>query len=208
MFKFVGNLVHVHRFRKFRCRAKIVVDIELAGIYMGKILFRLILLIAAAIGVLMIIGSFLPRDFEFETSIEIAAAPEEVFVMVNSLPNWQHWSTFNEERVAGLEVEYGAIVEGVGAAQKWSDQRGEGKLWITDNKPNHFIEYNLEFQNFPIMKSRFEISESEGSSKIRWSSEGSLPRGPFYGFFAFLFPAQMVNQYDHSLNQLKTVLEK
>ena len=175
---------------------------------MGKILFRLALLVTAMIIAVMIVGSILPRDFEFETSVEIAAAPTVVFEMINSLPNWQHWSTFNEQKVAGLKIEYGAIREGMGAAQKWTDQRGAGKLWITESKPHHLVEYDLEFDQFPTMKSRIEISGTEEKSKIRWSSHGRLPDGPFYGFFAFLFPTQMPNQYDHSLNKLKSLLEK
>ena len=175
---------------------------------MGKILFRLALLITAVIVVLMIIGSFLPRDFEVETTIEIAASPQEVFDMINSLPNWQHWSTFNEQKVSGLKIEYGGIREGIGAVQKWTDQRGEGKLWITDSKPHRFIEYDLQFGQFPTMKSRFEIKANDQKSTIRWSSSGRLPDGPFYGFFAFLFPTQMNNQYDHSLKKLKSLLEE
>ena len=176
---------------------------------MGKILFRLALLVAAFIGMILLIGSLLPRDFEIDSTIEISAAPAEVFLMINSLPNWQLWSTFNEERVAGLKIEYGPIREGEGAVQKWTDVRGAGKLWITKSVKNEGIEYDLQFHDFPTMRSSIQISDvGGGNCSVKWTSSGSLPKGPFYGYSALFFSTQMSHQYSQGLERLKQIIEE
>ncbi len=165
------------------------------------ILFLLALIVAA-------IGVFLPRDFTIHSAIEIEAEPNEVFAMINSLPNWQQWSTWNEERVDGLTIEYGQKIEGVGAVQTWRDTRGSGKLWITASEPNRQLEYRLKFGDFPEMRNEFMLSSTPDGTLISWHSSGSLPAGPFYGYSAMLFPSQMTHQYNQSLIRLKEVLEQ
>ena len=131
-----------------------------------------------------------------------------VFDMMNSLPNWQQWSNFSKERVEGLVIEYSSTKSGEGAVQKWEDARGKGKMWITQSQPHSKIEYDLKFDGFPTMKSTIEIEESGQTTTVVWSSSGKLPGGPFYGYFALLFPGQMQYEYQQSLKRLKELVEK
>ena len=174
---------------------------------MLNIAIRLAVAICLLVLIVLAVGYFLPRDFEIESSIDIAAPPDRVFEMLNSLPEWQHWSTWNEERVEGLAIRYGKIKEGVGAVQTWTDARGSGKLWITKSEPSKSLEYKLKFGDFPEMFSRLELFPSQSGTRIEWTSEGSLPDGAFYGYSALLFPIQMTHQYEQSLNRLKEIIE-
>lgn len=174
---------------------------------MLNIAIRLVGVILAVALLVLAIGYFLPRDFEIDASIDIAAPPEKVFPMINSLPEWQKWSNWNEEKIEGLTIRYGEIKDGVGAVQTWTDDRGSGKLWITKSEPSKSVEYKLKFGDFPEMFSRFELFPSRGGTRVEWTSRGMLPNGAFYGYSALLFPMQMTHQYDQSLNRLKELIE-
>ena len=89
----------------------------------------------------------------------------------------------------------------------WTDSRDSGKLWITDSVENHSIAYCLKFGEFPEMENRIELQSVDNGTKVTWSSQGRLPDGPFYGYFAMIFPTQMQYQYEHSLQRLAEILE-
>ncbi|MEM9410357.1 MAG: SRPBCC family protein [Planctomycetota bacterium] len=174
----------------------------------GRFLLRLFAAITSVVVIVAAIGYFLPRNFELEASIEIDRPPEDVFPKINSLPSWQFWSTFNEEKIEGLKVSYGEKVQGVGAVQQWTDARGSGKLWITASSPNESIEYDLQFGDFPIMKSQMQLTKTDSGTNLSWRSQGALPSGPFYGFFAPFFAGQLNHEYEMCLKQLKIICEQ
>lgn len=174
-----------------------------------KYIFRFFLLIAAIVAFFALIGSLLPRNYDFACDIEIAAPATEVFPKLNELPIWQDWSMqWNPDVIDGLEIQYNQPTSGVGAAQTWTDSRGQGKLWITESNLDKRIDYTMKFANFPEMQSQF-VLEPNGpdKTKVTWSSNGRLPPGPFYGFFGSIFSMQMKNEYDKSLEKLKQVVE-
>jgi hypothetical protein len=171
------------------------------------------MLIAVIVGIVAVIGSLLPRSYDFESATVIDAPAESVFDQVNTIKAWQDWSQWSPDHVEGLEVEYSGTKAGVGAAQKWNDPRGDGKLWIIDSVPNQKVAYKLEFAGFPEMDSSIDLSPvaagaGEGAqTRVVWSSSGKLPGGPFYGFFSPFFANGMKHQYDASLERLKALVE-
>lgn len=175
---------------------------------MAKYYFRLILLLAAVVGFFAIIGSLLPRSYDFSTSIDVTAAPGDVFPEINTLKNWQNWSRqWNPAEIEGLKMQYNAEASGVGAAQSWTDIRGDGKLWITQSDPDKSIEYKMTFAGFPEMVSTIVLTPSGEQTTVTWSSKGTLPGGPFYGYFGSFFSTQMKAEYDKSLEKLKTLVD-
>jgi len=50
--------------------------------------------------------------------------------------------------------------------------------------------------------------DEQVQTKVVWSSSGTLPGGPFYGFFSPFFATGMQHQYDGSLVRLKELVEK
>ena len=175
---------------------------------MLKYFFRLLLLIAVVVGIISLIGALLPRDYDFESQVTIVAPPNVIYEKIVSLEAWQEWSKqFNPVDIEGLEIKYTGKYSGVGAVQTWTDPRGKGKLWITGTETNQAIDYLATFGDFPEMESRIELSPRGASTQVIWSSKGSLPAGPFYGFFGAFFPTQMKHEYNRSLEELKTVVE-
>jgi hypothetical protein len=179
---------------------------------MLKYFFRLLLLIACVIGFFALIGSLLPRSYDFERSIVINVPAEEIFPLLNSPQRWPEWSRQWGGELAeqlDLDIQYNGEAAGVGAAQTWSDPRGSGKLWITESTPNELVEFEVLLANFPPMTSQLELNpNSETATRVTWHSEGTLPGGPFYGYFGGFFSTQMGYEYENSLTKLKSVLEK
>ena len=175
---------------------------------MAKYYFRLALLVGTIVGIFIIVGSLLPRSYSFTSEIEIADGPEKIFPMINSLQNWQQWSRqWNPDEIESLEIHYNGKPAGVGAAQSWTDVRGSGKLWITESTADQSIEYEMTFANFPKMTSQIELFPENSMTRVKWSSQGTLPGGPFYGYFAAFFSSQMQSEYRSSLEKLKSVVE-
>lgn len=175
---------------------------------MLKYFVRLLLLIGAVVGIIALIGSLLPRSYDFESQVNIVAQPSAVFQKIDSLRNWQDWSAqFNPVAIEGLEIQYSGPDSGVGAVQTWTDPRGDGKLWITESQPFEHVDYIVVFGDFPEMESRIELSAQGATTQVTWRSKGSLPGGPFYGFFGAFFSTQLKHEYNRSLEKLKALVE-
>ena len=177
---------------------------------MAKYFLRLLLLIAAIVGVLLLFEQLLPRSYDFQQSVEIDRPAEEIFPYLNSLKKWPQWSQqFNMQVIDGLAIKYSGTDEGVGAAQTWTEIRGAGKLWITESKANEVLAYDGEFHNFPTMTSTFTLDEvGENKTIVTWHSQGQLPRRPLYGLLAPIFGPQMEYEYEKSLAALKALVEQ
>ena len=180
---------------------------------MARYWFRLFGLIAIMLGIVAAIGSVLPRSYDFQSQIVIDASAQKIFPLVNKISNWQSWSQWDPHRLENLTVQYSGSEAGQGSIQTWTDQRGEGKLWITDSRPDDRIDFQLLFQGFPEMANSIELKPVTGSSEpndateVTWSSAGKLPGGPFYGYFSPFFATGMRAQYDESLQRLKKQAE-
>jgi len=163
---------------------------------------------AAAVLVLLflLIGMLLPHGYQTSAEVVIDAPPAKVFSYLNRLDRWPEWSQWATSKDSMFTVEYGPQVEGVGAVQTWKEPRGTGKLWVTGSDPDRSLEYVVEFGDFPRMTSRFELESVESGTRLRWSSEGRLPSGPFYGWLRMAFVNGMKSQYQQALNKLDAVV--
>ena len=135
----------------------------------------------------------LPRSYDFQQTVEIDRPAAEIFPYLNSLKKWPQWShQFNVEKIPQLVIKYNGTEEGVGAAQTWTEVRGDGELWITESTPNKSLTYKNTFVNFPEATSTFTLEpDGENKTVVTWHSAGELPSTPPYGLLAPLFPGQM-----------------
>ena len=159
---------------------------------MAKYFLRLLLLIAAIIGVLLLVERMLPRSYDFQQAVEIDRPADEIFPYLNSLKKWPQWShQFNVKKIPNLVIKYNGTEEGVGAAQAWTEVRGEGDLWITESTPNKSLTYKNTFLNFPEATSTFKLEpDGENKTVVTWHSVGQLPSTPLYGLGALLYEAR------------------
>lgn len=161
------------------------------------------MLIGAIVTFFAAIGFFLPHGYSFSAQTTVAASPEDVYARIDSLPKWKSWSQWNPDKIESLKIEYGPD----GTSQSWSDVRGSGKLWFTDQLQNEQVSYKLRFANFPEMESTIKLEPFNDQTKVIWSSKGKLPSSPFYGFFRGVYVNGMQMQYQQSLDLLKSEVE-
>ena len=169
-----------------------------------KYWIRLLALVGGVILIFAIIGSLLPHGYSLSATQQINAKPEAVYAQIDSLPDWKAWSQWNPDSIKELTVDYGAD----GKSQRWTDVRGDGKLWFTDQTADERIDYRMRFANFPEMTASIVLEPNGEGTLVTWNSEGVLPSGPFYGFFRHIFVSGMTQQYEQSLGKLKTVAEQ
>ena len=174
---------------------------------MLNLLFRILAVVTAFILIVLLIGSMMPRSFSTTSSVVVEAPAEAIFPQVNTIRMWANWSMWNEHGISDLKVNYSGAESGVGAVQKWTELRGDGKLWITESLPNELVKFTSVFANFPEMQSSITLTPCEGGTKVEWTSDGSLPSGPFYGWFGMTFSDSLAREYKKSLESLKRQCE-
>ncbi len=175
---------------------------------MFNILLRILAVMATFVVLVLLIGTLLPRNFESTSSVFIETEPEEIFQQLNTMKMWSNWSMWNAQDIVGLDVDYSGPPSGVGATQSWHEPRGEGKLWITGSQPNEKVNFASRFANFPEMLSSISLTPEKGGTRVEWKSTGSLPGGPFYGWFGLTFADSLSAEYKKSLQRLKRQCEQ
>src|SRR5688500_4957853 len=87
-----------------------------------------------------------PAEFSISRKTTIAAPPEVIFPIVNDFHNWKRWSPW-EELDPKMTTAHEGAAAGQGAIYSWkgNDQVGEGRMTITESKPNDLVVIKLEF---------------------------------------------------------------
>lgn len=170
---------------------------------MLSILFRLLGVIAVFIMIVLLIGTLIPRDYDAATHVVIKAPPEVIFPELNTIKRWSNWSMWSEHEIEGLTVTYAGPASGVGAIQEWTEPRGNGVLEITESLLNEKVGFVSEFSNFPEMQSTISLVPQSDGTKVTWQSTGSLPSGPFYGWFGMTINDSLEMEFRKALNKLK-----
>jgi len=106
------------------------------------------ILIALAVIVILffVIVATRPPEFRVVRSATMSAAPGAVFAQVNDLRKWQAWSPW-ENIDPNLKRKYEGAAAGAGAVYSWQGNKGvgEGRMTITESRPNELINIKLEF---------------------------------------------------------------
>ncbi len=166
---------------------------------------RLLLLVAVLVGLVLLVGTLLPRSFHVEQSISIEAPRADVYSQIANLQQWLQWSPWSQ---VDAEIHRPAGEDAAGrAAIWWRDPRGDGKLWLDGLEPDTAVSYRLTAGPFPEGHGRIEL-RGDSPTEVRWTLTGRLPAGPFYGYFRLFFHAEMRQQFARSLERLEQLCEQ
>jgi len=138
-------------------------------------LIKILLVLAALVAVFLIVAAFQPDSFRVERSATISAPPAIVFAQVNDLHAWQEFSPW-----AKLDPEakntYEGPRAGPGAAFAWSGNSkiGQGRMTITESRPNELVRMKLDFIKPMESTSTAEFTfKADGDSTlVAWSMSG------------------------------------
>lgn len=166
-----------------------------------------LVVIVVGLGVLV---SLQPADFRIERSIAIAAPVAVVFGRVNDLHRWQEFSPWAKLDPTATNTFEGPSA-GVGASFAWSgdDKIGQGRMTITESRPDELIQMRLEFLR-PIVATNtteFAFQPQGEATLVTWSMTG---RNDFMGKAAGLMMNmdEMVGaDFEKGLADLKSLSE-
>jgi hypothetical protein len=107
-----------------------------------------IILIAIAVIVVLfiVIVATRPSDFRVTRTGRLSAPADVVFANVNDLHKWDGWSPW-AKMDPNCKNSFSGPESGPGASMTWSGNTkvGEGRMTITDIRPNEVIHMKLEF---------------------------------------------------------------
>jgi len=178
---------------------------------MRKKLLTILAILAAIVVVFLIIVATRPSEFRLSRSVTIAAPAAGVFPHVNELKKWEPWSPWMKLD-PNAKSTFEGPESGKGSAMSWAgnSQVGEGRMTITESKPNELVHFHLDFYKPMAGTSEAEFTfKPEGNgTTVTWSMTGKN------NFIAkamcmFMDMDKMVGgEFEKGLASLKSIAEK
>jgi carbon monoxide dehydrogenase subunit G len=173
-------------------------------------LIPILVVIAALMGVFIVVVALQPSRFQVTRSITIAAPAQAAFAQVNDLHNWEAWSPWAKLDPAMKQTYEGASA-GTGASYTWSgnNQVGEGRMTITGSQPSVLIEIKLEFIR-PFAGTNtveFTFEPKGNQTEVSWNMIGQV-NFLAKAFHLFMNMDKMVGgEFEKGLADLKSAVE-
>jgi len=171
------------------------------------IAFGVLVVLVAVFGVIVALQ---PADYRIVHLASIAAPPATVFAQVNDFHKWDAWSPWAKFDPAAKNTFDGAP-SGTAAGFAWAgnDKVGQGRMTITESRPNDLIRIKLDFIK-PFESTcitEFSFKPSGDQTEVAWSMSGSRS---FIekAFCLFVNMDKMVGgEFEKGLAQMKAVAE-
>jgi len=167
--------------------------------------------IAAVIVVFVIVVAMQPANFRVTRSATIGAPPATVFAQVNDFHKWDAWSPWAKLDPAMKQTHEGHT-EGTGAIYSWVGNKDvcEGRMTITESKPNELIRIKLEFIKpfAAVNTTEFTFKGDTNQTTVNWDMTGEK-NFISKAFCLFMSMDKMVGgDFEKGLAQLKSVAEE
>ena len=178
-----------------------------------SMLEKLLLALAAIIGVFLVYIAFLPPEYTVERSINITTPISQVFSEVNDFRRWDAWSPWAKID-PNAKTTFSWPSSGEGAVFGWEGNKdiGKGTMRIVESRPNELISFSSEFVEPFAGKSEtqftFKPADQIGNqTHVTWSMSGS--NNFLMRIFCFVFDGKgMIGQdMEKGLEQLKAVAQ-
>jgi uncharacterized protein YndB with AHSA1/START domain len=170
--------------------------------------------ILLAVGVLLLglIGyiAMQPTAFRIERSLVLAAPLARVFEKVNDFHQWEVWSPW-AKLDPKMTQSYSGTTSGVGAVYTWAGNSdvGEGRMTLTESRPDERILIKLEFLQpmAAVNLTEFTFQPEAGKTKVTWVMTGDR-NFMTKAFNLFMNLDQMIGgDFEKGLSQLKGLVE-
>lgn len=139
-----------------------------------RALKTILIILAALLGLLVILGLVGPASYRVERSTVIAAPPEVVYGYVSRLAmmkEWGPWQEMDKDQVQSIEGADGTV----GAVWMWEgDTVGKGMQTLTALEPNKSVRAELKFLEpmESVSTATYELQALGDSTMLTWGMEG------------------------------------
>lgn len=173
---------------------------------------KLLKILGIVLLLLVLVGLFLPTDYDIRREVTIQAPAAKVHAWVGDLTKWPDWTPW-QEHDPSTRVTLGARTTGVGASQTWTSDGGDGELTFTACSPAEGIAYDMAFlmdgERVPA-QSTMLYREQGGATTVTWTMQGDAAdfMPPVVGGYMNLVMKGAINgEFDKGLAKLKQVVE-
>ena len=177
---------------------------------------KILIGVAAAVAVLALgfvaVVAMQPSEFRISRSATMAAPAERVFAQVNDFHKWDAWSPW-AKLDPNAKNSFSGPESGEGATFGWSgnDQVGEGKMTITESKPNELVRLKLVFIK-PMEDSsdtEFTFKPDGDKTAVTWTMSGTYETFMKKAICMFMNMDKMVGEkFEEGLASMKAIVEK
>lgn len=137
----------------------------------------------AVVAILVIVAAMLaglglaatrPDTLTIQRAVDINAAPERIFPLIDDLQRWAEWPADDEQ--AQAHRTFGPISRGKGATSEWagSGSAGAGRMEITESIPPSKVVVTVDFRK-PFAAhnvNEFTLEPRGGGTHVTWSWRG------------------------------------
>ena len=178
---------------------------------MKRILKFSLLALLVIIAVVLVAAAIQPDSFRVARSTTVNASPAAVFPHVNQMKSWEAWNPWGKID-PNMKLTYDGPESGVGASYSWvgNNEVGEGKMTITESRPNELVQFKLEFFKpmAGVSTAEFTFTPQGDQTEVTWTMTG---KNNYVAkiFCLFMNMDKMIGgQFEKGLAELKTAAEK
>ena len=158
---------------------------------------------------LLLIGYFLPNEYDFSRVHHLEGACEEAFEYVNDIENLSEFSPWMQ-RDPTIRFDHSSPSTGVGARVRWTSQASaNGSFTITESEPPSRIVGELDFFELGKSEGYLSLEQQNTGCELRLGFRGTVaaPR-PIASWFSTLLPFFVGHELERALEGLETILEE
>ena len=171
---------------------------------------KILIALAVIVIVLVIVVALQPATFRIVRSTAIIAPVSKVFEQVNDFHKWESWSPWAKLDPA-MKTTFAGAPAGTGAIYSWSGNNdvGEGRMTLTESRPNELVRINLEFiKPFAATNTtEFVFKPEADKTMVSWTMFGTN-NFMAKAFGLFMDMDKMIGgDFEKGLAQLKSAAE-
>jgi uncharacterized protein YndB with AHSA1/START domain len=174
------------------------------------VLAKVAIALAVAAAGLAAVVAMQPSRFRITRSAAITAPAERLFAQVNDLRRWEAWSPWLKGD-PGARMAYEGPPAGPGAVFTWSGNRnvGEGRMTITESRPDEIVRLRLDFMR-PMSSTstaEFTFSPDGNQTLVTWRMSGDKNFLAKAVHMAIDMDKMIGARFDEGLAQMKAIAE-
>jgi hypothetical protein len=136
---------------------------------------KLVVGLAAVVGIVATVIARQPSSFVMERSAAIEAPADLIYGHIENLRAWEAWSPF-AKMDPEMKTAYEGPVAGVGAAMSWEGPEiGKDRMIISAVRPDQEVDIRLEFLAPMEATNRalFTLAPKGEATQVTWRMEGT-----------------------------------
>ena len=171
---------------------------------------KILIALLAIIAIFLIVVALQPSEFHVERTATMAAPPATVFDQVNDFHKWDAWSPW-AKLDPNAKITFEGPPSGTGTIMTWAgnNEVGEGRMTLTESRPNDLIRIRLDFLK-PFRGTslaEFTFKPEGDRTVVTWSMTG---QNNFMAKAVHLFmdmDKMIGGNFEKGLAQMKAVVE-